>query len=669
MRLTPKGFRRFKSSRLRVINNLGDSRQRADIQALRGLSVMAVVLFHTKKDLFPNGYLGVDAFFVISGYLIIRKILKIELISKSGNKKEAWRQLRIFIIKRYLRLFPALNVVLGLTVLLTFLFASPFEFRRIITQALGGYFSIANFTALNTTQNYFIGAPNPHLHLWSTSVEVQIYAICSVLLCVSLLQKKTHKKDLTFYLYIVGITSIFLFVTVFVTKINLDILFNVGENKDFFFYNPIFRLWEIVLPGVFYIKYKSKFHDFWLTKKICFITIAFMLLVPIKLPFSLSVLAVVFISTSYLNLPTSQTSFLNVFWKTLIWLGDRAYSIFLIHMPLFYFTRYSPLIETSNKTLPMLISLVLLLPLASLLYYKIEIKYLSYNLVRKHQKKIFSSSVYVFLVLICSFGLISINLNGGGLVQMLGTNNETKAQTDWDLKCKLEYKRESPCEYIVNSEVDKKLFVVGDSTGAISTNYVATIAGKYNWNLYAWNVSACPFFVPTEAVKKARDSKDRLNESQRICIEQNKKRWIWVQTNKPSVLIIQFRTTEYYLYLFQKDIKAEISKSIHLASKLVDQVILVLPNPEFSPFVLNQISKIQKIEELPSGPFEDQDFFVKYNFDSNVFLVDSIKNLCTQNLCNMFDNGKILYSDLFHLNIIGSTKNLAEFENLLRLRG
>ena len=166
------------------------------------------------------------------------------------------------------------------------------------------------------------------------------------------------------------------------------------------------------------------------------------------------------------------------------------------------------------------------------------------------------------------------------------------------------------------------MFVVGDSTGAISTNYVATIAGKYNWNSYAWNIAACPFFVSTEAVKKTRDSKNRLNATQQICIEQNKKRWLWIQTNKPSVLVIQFRTTEHYRDLYQGDLNAEIANSINLASKLVDRVILVLPNPEFSPFVLNQIYKIQKIEELPRGPFKDQVFFLKYNFDSNVFLVD-----------------------------------------------
>ena len=85
---------------------------RADLQALRGLSVLFVVLYHSDLLFFRGGYIGVDIFFVISGYLIIKKII-IQLLNDNFS-------LKIFYLKRVSRILPVLYFVLFISALFSF---------------------------------------------------------------------------------------------------------------------------------------------------------------------------------------------------------------------------------------------------------------------------------------------------------------------------------------------------------------------------------------------------------------------------------------------------------------------------------------------------------------------------------------------------------------------
>ena len=174
-------------------------------------------------------------------------------------------------------------------------------------------------------------------------------------------------------------------------------------------------------------------------------------------------------------------------------------------------------------------------------------------------------------------------------------------------------------------------------------------------------------FIPKEAIQFSTETKFELNSSNQDCIDLNQKRFMWVKANKPSLLVIQSRASDYYTLISNGIINKElIASSINQLSPSVDKIIFVLPNPEFESFVVSQWNEKNKITELPKYPFTDQEFFLRYNFAPNVVLIDSIRNLCNLKECSMLDNGKSIYSDLYHLNKSGAAKNLSEFEIILK---
>ncbi len=150
---------------------------RADIQSLRGFAVLAVVLFHAKFRLFSAGYIGVDVFFVISGYLMTR--LVIEAVDHGTFRFSE------FYLRRAKRLLPALYVVCtGVAVAAPFVLAS-LERQWLRGQVLGGVTFTAN-VALARQSGYFDGEAElkPLLHLWSLSIEEQFYLLLPALVVV-----------------------------------------------------------------------------------------------------------------------------------------------------------------------------------------------------------------------------------------------------------------------------------------------------------------------------------------------------------------------------------------------------------------------------------------------------------------------------------------------------
>lgn len=155
---------------------------RPDIDGLRAVAVLSVVLYHINKNLIPGGYVGVDIFFVISGYLITRNI---------------WNEIRHgrfslvdFYVRRIHRIYPAYAVV-TLTVLLAgALLLMPSDMVRLARSAFWSAFSLPNvyfWKYLDTA--YFAAASNeePLLHMWSLGVEEQFYFIWPCMLSATFL--------------------------------------------------------------------------------------------------------------------------------------------------------------------------------------------------------------------------------------------------------------------------------------------------------------------------------------------------------------------------------------------------------------------------------------------------------------------------------------------------
>ena len=143
---------------------------RIDVQVLRGVAVLAVLLFHAFEKSFPNGYLGVDVFFLISGFVITPQILEI-FNSHSGRVG----RLKSFYIRRLYRLLPALGAMVGFSSILILLLGSPEDHERFARQGISTLFFGGNFGAYLFSQDYFSPNPNPLVHTWSLAVEQQFY--------------------------------------------------------------------------------------------------------------------------------------------------------------------------------------------------------------------------------------------------------------------------------------------------------------------------------------------------------------------------------------------------------------------------------------------------------------------------------------------------------------
>jgi peptidoglycan/LPS O-acetylase OafA/YrhL len=147
------------------------------LDGLRAVAVYLVVLFHAGSDRFSGGFVGVDVFFVLSGFLVTQLLLRD--VEATGSVS-----FRRFYARRFRRLLPAAFVALVVTALVFAALASPVE----VADALGGFKASflysANWYFIDQSADYFGAdlATNPVLHFWSLAVEEQFYLVWPLLL-------------------------------------------------------------------------------------------------------------------------------------------------------------------------------------------------------------------------------------------------------------------------------------------------------------------------------------------------------------------------------------------------------------------------------------------------------------------------------------------------------
>ena len=200
---------------------------RSDIDGLRAIAVLAVVGFHAFPTVFRGGFVGVDIFFVISGYLISSIIFK-DLSQNTFSFCD-------FYARRIRRIFPALCVVLGAVLLFGWYLLFPHEYQWVGKHVAGGAAFISNILLLLET-GYFNteGALKPLLHLWSLGIEEQFYILFPLLLFIC--RKNTKRM-----LYAV----IFFCVSSFVCNLAMYKVYHSAN-----FYLPVTRFWELLIGSI-----------------------------------------------------------------------------------------------------------------------------------------------------------------------------------------------------------------------------------------------------------------------------------------------------------------------------------------------------------------------------------------------------------------------------------
>ena len=145
------------------------SSYRADVDGLRAIAVMAVVLYHTSVPGFSGGFVGVDVFFVISGFLITNLVG-----SGVNNKAFSFSE---FYERRARRLAPALALVLLISYVVAFIYFTQIDFEQFSKSLFATSVFLSNVFFMRQTDNYFAvdSAFKPLLHTWSLAVEEQFY--------------------------------------------------------------------------------------------------------------------------------------------------------------------------------------------------------------------------------------------------------------------------------------------------------------------------------------------------------------------------------------------------------------------------------------------------------------------------------------------------------------
>ncbi|HEY5273910.1 MAG TPA: acyltransferase family protein [Acidimicrobiales bacterium] len=219
----------------RSVHADGD-RWRLDIQGLRGVAILAVVIYHADPTLLPGGFIGVDLFFVISGFLITGLLMR-EL------EERGTVSLRRFYARRIRRLLPMAFIVIAATVIAADLLQSPLDATRTAKDALSSALFVANYRfALEQTNYLYSGVGlSPFQHFWSLGVEEQMYLIWPMLLLVG---AKVWQKGRT---YTRGAFAI-LFVGSAVSFLACLRLTNSNEPWAFFSFPT--RAWELGVGGL-----------------------------------------------------------------------------------------------------------------------------------------------------------------------------------------------------------------------------------------------------------------------------------------------------------------------------------------------------------------------------------------------------------------------------------
>lgn len=305
---------------------------RADIDGLRALAVVPVVLYHFGVPGFSGGFVGVDIFFVISGYLICGMI--------DADIRNGSFSLGDFYKRRILRILPALFVMFLITSIFAYVYCLPVElldYAKSLASAVG---SVANLYFAETAEYFEAPAETkPLLHTWSLGVEEQFYFIAPLLMLLAYRLVPKRAK--------------LLFAAVAALSYAAAIMMS-SRNLTFVFYLTPFRAWELALGALLAVKFFPTLETaFW--KNLCGVAGLLLLFgviflgspsAPLLLMTTLSSVGAALVIASSEGGASMAGRLLSL--SSVVAIGLISYSLYLWHWPLVVFQRTDMLFATEQ---------------------------------------------------------------------------------------------------------------------------------------------------------------------------------------------------------------------------------------------------------------------------------------------------------------------------------
>jgi len=633
---------------------------RPEIDGLRTVAVFAVIIYHANFILFnypffKGGFIGVDIFFVISGYLITTLILKEIFQSNKFSFK-------YFYERRIRRILPVLFFIIVVTSIVSYFILLPSSLVDFGKSVLSVIFFGSNIY-FNYTDNLYGREDSllkPLLHTWSLSIEEQFYILLPIFLIIVI---RFYKKYL--------LTILFL-------SFLISLLFSEYSSKsypsfNFFWLLPRgFELFIGSLLSYLELKYKDHQKSYFILNQICpslgIILIIYSFLFfdfkKISHPSTITLIPLVGVSLIIWFSKKGEliTNILSS--KIFIFFGLISYSLYLWHYPIFAYLKYIQLFN--NNIWIKLLAIIITIILSIFSYYLIEKPFRNKNIV---PTKILGA--YLFINIICLLSYIFIILNTNGI------KSRFKNIVPERFNCSsFPIEEKDYSKIISNNKFKQNVFLIGDSHAESLKFILNEELQKINYNLFPF--ITCNIYLYFQNFQKV----NLKNDFNQKYIQRNKNIEKFLSQEKGIVIISQrwtkqiFEITNY----LPLDLKEEKEKYLTIEIKsaiqtIVDQghaLILIYPFPEMSVDVSLELNKLivlntfNKITNIPTITV-DYDFYKNVNkiiFETldniqgpNIYRVYPHKSFCNTvivNKCIANNKNRLFYTDGHHLSLEGS---------------
>ena len=623
-----------------------------EIQGLRGVAVLLVVLFHS-SDFLPGGFIGVDLFFVISGF-VITKLLKREI--ESDQPKMVQR----FFLGRFYRLLPATSVVVLVTLVLSTLVLSPIDSIQNVT-AVSRYASLffGNFGLLQSG-GYFYSS-NPLEHLWSLGVEAQFYIVYPfVFFFFYRFSGRFKRTALVFTCMVLSMVLASLFFATFGARLFSQV-FEISA-RDFSFYMMPSRSWEFLLGTLVAVVPNDKI----VQKSI------------IKLSALLVSVVTFAISSIYFDMQDSFPSYFALLPATasaviicmynqsmavsailrsrlLVLIGNVSFSWYLWHWPLIVF---SEALFPNIRHIALFASFVSLGP-ACLSYFFIEKKYRCNKLQGLKPTIVFALCLIILP--------ISVSLVIDGFRERL-INHIADASALDDNR----FSVVNQCQHILNLESDKcflkspgsrrRVVLFGDSHASSASDGAIAAARVAGFDIGVVSFDGCPPFPVSGTIGGCADPRSVYEqtltamEPDTVVLVNSLEHYLqYDESKREHSAYIVGSLSEYVKSLVSNDIRVVVLLQVP-NMKIGGQVSIVRPRLSTSTSSLkDQETRFDLLKQLR----------MKIGSDPMVTIVETDEIFCKKDLCFPRSNGELLYRDQSHLNPLGSMLLVRPLANAL----
>jgi peptidoglycan/LPS O-acetylase OafA/YrhL len=633
---------------------------REDIQWLRGFSVLAIILFHVADHSFPNGYLGVNIFFIISGFVMGPLIY--EMIAEKTSIKNLVIK---FYLRRFFRLAPAFVVIVTGSLIMFYLFTPSVNHDRISGQALFSSLLMGNFGAYKFANNYFHPTTNPLIHLWSLSTEEQIYLIIPFFLILLSFFIVFSKKKVDLFYLLLGLCSI----VVQIILLNSSKLFqNIGINdtSGFIFYMPLSHIWEFCAGAILsshnfqsLVRLRSRISLllFWGSGVLLVLSIINFGAIGPVLSLIWSIIFIISFPGESLNANIKKIG---------IWLGDRSYSIYLLHLPLLYFFQSSWIFLRIPSVLKTIIAILLLFILSNFSYKYIESRF---RLKEDVNIKQIDIKLISTLIIIPIFASLLLSVFGGQSLVESKDKNPVKA---WEIDKSCDALSLQLCAYKITKPVGKAILIGDSHAGAISRTFI-NATNNNNFSAYTFMWRSCPVISKKSSEKIIAPSHgflasiftrfdapgyctETIDAASKLISESNFD-YIFITNNCQACTISELRAN------------AETVKGFLLLSP---NVIFLGQTPIFDNTVRFGAETFRNystndpvsISHVPRLVSRQDKYFSKFYSGSKVKYLSTYDIFCGETTCMTFNDGQYLFLDNNHLSLAGASLLYSKINNV-----